>query len=96
MGMFAEMLAAATDANSGNASYHSNNYVEMQVLDWCKAMLGYPLTASGLLTSGCSASNLIGITLQYNSRQLNTGKSLCSDLILCGGRGPQHEFASES
>ena len=63
MGIFAELLAAATDANSGNASYHSNNYVEMQVLDWCKAMLGYPPAASGLLTSGCSASNLIGLAV---------------------------------
>ena len=68
MGMFAEMLAAATDANSGNASYHSNNYVEMQVLDWCKSLLGYPLTASGLLTSGCSASNLIGLAVARNAK----------------------------
>jgi aromatic-L-amino-acid/L-tryptophan decarboxylase len=68
IGMFAEMLAAAMDANSGNASYHSNNYVEMQILNWCKSMLGYPLTASGLLTSGCSASNLIGLAVARNAK----------------------------
>jgi aromatic-L-amino-acid decarboxylase len=68
MGIFAEMLAAATDANSGNASYHSNNYVEMQVLDWCKTMLGYPPAASGLLTSGGSASNLIGLAVARHAK----------------------------
>jgi aromatic-L-amino-acid/L-tryptophan decarboxylase len=68
MGMFAEMLAAATDAISGTCSYLSNNYVEMQILDWCKTMLGYPLTASGLLTSGCSASNLIGLAVARNAK----------------------------
>jgi len=68
MGMFAELLAAATDAVSGSFSYISNNYVEMQVLDWCKTLLGYPPAASGLLTSGCSASNLIGLAVARNAR----------------------------
>jgi len=68
MGMFAEMLATATDAVSGSFSYFSNNYVEMQVLDWCKTLLGYPPAASGLLTSGCSASNLIGLAVARNAR----------------------------
>ena len=68
MGMFAELLAAATDAMSGNASYISNNYVELQVLDWCKTLLGYPHTASGLITSGCSASNLIGLAVARNAK----------------------------
>jgi aromatic-L-amino-acid decarboxylase len=68
MGMFAELLAAATDAVSGAFSYASNNYVEMQVLDWCKTLLGYPATASGLLTSGCSASNLIGLAVARRAK----------------------------
>jgi len=68
MGMFAEMLAAGTDAVSGSFSYLSNNYVELQLLEWCKTMLGYPLTASGLLTSGCSASNLIGLLVARNAK----------------------------
>lgn len=68
MGMFAELLAAATDAVGGSFSYLANNYVEMQVLDWCKALLGYPQGASGLLTSGCSASNLIALAVARNTR----------------------------
>jgi aromatic-L-amino-acid/L-tryptophan decarboxylase len=68
MGMFAELLSASTNAVSGAFSYFSNNYVEMQVLDWCKSMLGYPQSASGLLTSGCSASNLIGLAVARNAK----------------------------
>jgi aromatic-L-amino-acid decarboxylase len=67
MGMYAGLLAASTDALSGVSSYISNNYVEMQVLDWCKAMLGYPPSAGGILTSGCSASNLIGLAVARNT-----------------------------
>ena len=68
MGIFAELLAAATDAVSGSLSYLSNNYVEMQILNWCKTLLGYPINASGLLTSGCSASNLIGLAVARNAK----------------------------
>ena len=67
MGVIAEMLAAATDSVSGIYSFVSNNYVELQVLDWCKEMLGYPLDAGGLLTSGCSASNLIALAVARNA-----------------------------
>lgn len=68
MGMYAELLAAAADSIVGTCSYLSNNYVELQVLNWCKTMLGYPLNASGLLTSGCSASNLIGLAVARNAK----------------------------
>ena len=68
MGVIAEMLAASTNAVSGIYSFVANNYVELQVLDWCKQMLGYPLEAGGLLTSGCSASNLIALAVARNAK----------------------------
>ena len=68
MAIFAELLAAASDAVSGSFSYCSNNYVELQVLDWCKDLLGYPASASGLLTSGGSASNLIGLAVARHAK----------------------------
>jgi aromatic-L-amino-acid/L-tryptophan decarboxylase len=68
MGMYAELLAAAANAVSGSFSYLSNNYVEMQLIDWCKTLLGYPAAASGLVTSGCSASNLIGLAVARNAK----------------------------
>jgi aromatic-L-amino-acid decarboxylase len=67
MGTFAELLAAGNNSPSGIFSYISANYVERQVLEWFKVMLGYPKEASGLLTSGCSASNLIGLGVARNT-----------------------------
>ena len=69
LGAMAEMLAAAMNIGAGGGlSYHSANYVENQVLDWLKEMLGYPASASGLLTSGCSAANLIGLAVARNAK----------------------------
>ena len=68
MGAFAELLAAGNNSPSGIMSYISANYVERQVINWCKSMLNYPADASGLLTSGCSASNLIGLTVARNTK----------------------------
>ena len=65
-GMLAELLAAGMNPNLGGAD-HVANYVEAQVLEWCKEMLGYPREASGLLVSGCSMANLVGLTVARNS-----------------------------
>ena len=67
LGMLAEMLAAGMNPNVGGAD-HVANYVEAQVLDWCKEMLGYPAEASGLLVSGGSMANLVGLTVARNSK----------------------------
>ena len=61
-GALAELLAASMNTNTGGLDHHSANYVEKQVIDWIKEMLGFPSEASGLLTSGCSAANLIGLS----------------------------------
>jgi aromatic-L-amino-acid decarboxylase len=68
LGALAEMLAASMNTNTGGIDYHSANYVERQVLDWFKEILGFPATASGLLTSGCSAANLIGLAVARNTK----------------------------
>ena len=67
LGMLAEMLAAGMNPNVGGAD-HVANYVEAQVIDWCKEMLGYPAEASGLLVSGGSMANLVGLTVARNSK----------------------------
>ncbi|MBN2472914.1 MAG: amino acid decarboxylase [Anaerolineae bacterium] len=67
LGMLAEMLAAGMNPNVGGGD-HIANYVEAQVLDWCKAMLGYPAESSGLLVSGGSMANLVGLTVARNAR----------------------------
>jgi aromatic-L-amino-acid decarboxylase len=68
MGAFAELLAASMNTNTGGCSNHVANYVEKQVIDWIKEMLGYPMAASGILTSGCSAANIIGLAVARNAK----------------------------
>lgn len=67
LGMLAEMLAAGMNPNVGGGD-HIANLVELQVLEWCKEMLGYPAEASGLLVSGGSMANLIGLTVARNTQ----------------------------
>jgi glutamate/tyrosine decarboxylase-like PLP-dependent enzyme len=68
LGALAELLAAAMNTNSGDLAHHSALHVEKQVINWFKQMLGFPAAASGLLTSGCSAANLIGLAVARNAK----------------------------
>jgi glutamate/tyrosine decarboxylase-like PLP-dependent enzyme len=68
LGAYAEFLAASMNTNSGDLDHHSANHLEKQLIDWCKEMLGFPASASGLLTSGCSAANLIGLAVARNTQ----------------------------
>jgi aromatic-L-amino-acid/L-tryptophan decarboxylase len=66
-GMLAEMLAAGMNPNMGGAE-HVGIYVERQVIDWTKALLGFPANASGLLVSGGSMANLVALAVARNTR----------------------------
>ncbi len=81
-GMLAEMLAAGMNPNVGGGE-HIANYVERQVLDWCKEMLGYPREASGLLVSGGSTANLIGLATARNTQ---AGFDVRRDGLTAAGR----------
>ena len=67
LGVLAEMLAAAMNPNMGGGE-HAPNHVEAQVIRWCKEMLGYPLSASGLLVSGGSMANLVALAVARHTR----------------------------
>jgi aromatic-L-amino-acid decarboxylase len=67
MGVVADMLAAAMNPNCSDFD-HSAAFVEAQVLDWLKEMLGFPAEASGLLVSGGSVANLVGINVARSAR----------------------------
>jgi glutamate/tyrosine decarboxylase-like PLP-dependent enzyme len=62
MGVVADMLAAAINPNCSNFDHGAAN-VELQVIAWLKEMMGFPAEASGLLVSGGSMANLIGINV---------------------------------
>ena len=62
MGVVADMLAAALNPNCSDFDHGAAN-VELQVLAWLKEMMGFPAEASGLLVSGGSVANLVGINV---------------------------------
>ena len=66
-GVLAEMLAATMNSNTAIGE-HSAMYVEQQVLDWCKEMLNYPKTASGILVSGGSMANITALMVARNQQ----------------------------
>jgi aromatic-L-amino-acid decarboxylase len=65
-GALAELAAGMMNVNlSGLES--SAVHVEAQVLRWLRELMGFPATASGLLTSGCSMANLVALQVHRDS-----------------------------
>ena len=67
MGVVADMLAAALNPNCSDFD-HSAAFVELQVIEWLKELLGFPMDASGILVSGGSVANLTGINVARSAR----------------------------
>src|SRR5207249_3969868 len=44
------------------------NYVELQTLSWLREMLGYPADSSGLVVSGGSMANFVGLAVARNAK----------------------------
>jgi len=59
-GMLAEMAAAALNANCGGRD-HGAIHVERCVVAWMARWFDFPSTAGGLLVSGSSMANLLGL-----------------------------------
>src|SRR5438045_2776144 len=66
-GMLADMLASGINCTLFGGQ-QSPVFVEGQVIDWCKQMLGYPAEASGLLVTGGTMANLVGLTVARNTK----------------------------
>jgi aromatic-L-amino-acid decarboxylase len=65
LGAIGDFLAAIVNPNMGGGN-HVAIHVESQVVDWCKEIVGFPLDAGGLLVSGGSVANLVGLTVARN------------------------------
>jgi aromatic-L-amino-acid/L-tryptophan decarboxylase len=82
--MLAEMLAAGINLNQGGGQ-QAGSLVESEVISWCREMFGFPSGTSGLLVSGGSMANLVGLTVARNSRAgydvrtegVGGGRSMC-------------------
>src|SRR5512141_390862 len=66
-GALADFLAAITNTNMGGGS-HASGMVEDQVINWMKEVLGFPHDASGLLVSGGSMANFVGLAVARNTK----------------------------
>ena len=62
-----EMLAAGMNPNVGGFD-DCASLVEDRVLDWFKEGFGFPAAASGLIVSGGSMANLVGLAVARHSR----------------------------
>lgn len=60
VGMLAEMLAGALNANCGGRD-HAPIEVEREVIRWALEMVGMPLDGSGCLVTGSSMANFISV-----------------------------------
>ncbi|MGH8426792.1 MAG: pyridoxal phosphate-dependent decarboxylase family protein [Gammaproteobacteria bacterium] len=67
LGVMAEMLAATMNNNAAGHR-QSATFVEMQVLDWLKEIMGYPREAGGVLLSGGSVANQVGLAVARNAK----------------------------
>jgi len=60
MGVFADALAAAMNPSCAGGN-HAAIYVERQVIEWFREMLGFPASSMGLLVSGGSMATLTAL-----------------------------------
>ncbi len=67
LGMLADMLASGLNPNLGGGE-QVPNHVEHQVVEWCRQMFEFPEGSSGLLVSGGSVANLIGLAAARTAR----------------------------
>jgi aromatic-L-amino-acid/L-tryptophan decarboxylase len=67
VGMLAELLAGGLNANLGGRD-HAPIEVERQVIAWAAEMLGFPSDASGVLVTGTSIANLIGVLVARSAK----------------------------
>jgi aromatic-L-amino-acid decarboxylase len=83
MGIFAEALAAAMNPSCAGGN-HAAIYVERQVLNWFRDLVGFPEASMGLLVSGGSMATLTALAV---ARHVKSGIDVRAD-GLGGARAP--------
>ena len=72
IGIIAELLAAGLNPSVAGGD-HAAPYIEHAALGWMRAIVGYPRDSGGLLASGCSVANLIGLAVM---RHVKSGRTV--------------------
>ena len=67
VGMLAEMLAGALNANLGGRD-QAPIEIERQMVQWVRNLFKFPETASGLFVTGTSMANLLGLLIARTAR----------------------------
>jgi aromatic-L-amino-acid decarboxylase len=67
LAMLADMLASGINAHLGGGQ-QAPTLVEEQVLTWLKEMMGMPAESSGILTSGGTMANLLGLAVARHAK----------------------------
>lgn len=67
LAMLADMLASGINAHLGGGQ-QAPTLVEEQVLTWMKELMGMPANSSGVLTSGGTMANLLGLAVARHAK----------------------------
>ncbi len=67
IGMVADMIAAGVNASSGTFN-DAPSQVEAQVIRWMRDLMGFPEGSSGILTSGASVANIVGLAVARDAQ----------------------------
>lgn len=73
--LIADMVISAMNSAGLGFDEVASSHVELQLLNWLKTLLGFPADSSGLLVSGGSMANLVGLAVArthlapYDSRE---------------------------
>lgn len=89
VGNLGDLIASVLNPNLGGGD-QAPVAVESQVVRWCAEVVGYPADASGLLVSGASEANLIGLAVARSAR---LGPQVRTDGL--ADLGPVAVYASE-
>lgn len=79
-GAMADFLTSITNTNAG-AGDHVGHLVERQVINWMSDIVGYPQDSSGLIVSGGSMANFIGLAV---ARHIKAGYDIRKEGIRSG------------
>ena len=80
MGIFGDALAATLNPSNAGGN-HAPIYVERQVIEWFKQLVGFPTASMGLLVSGGSTAALTGLTV---ARHVKAGFDVRSEGLQSG------------